>query len=286
MSKTPQILDELLRSWPLDGSQPPVRLARGHDGREVLYLRIDLGILQLETQDRPDGERPGGKASYLDYLQHERDEAPAPDGDEDGFVMTEEHCQEADREFTQYYHRRICWFQLEKYERVVEDADHTLSLMDFCQDHSPSDAWTASHEQFRPFVLYHRTQAAALAALERPGGGAEAAIGEVNAGLQALRDILGDDELEDLDGATLFADDEADDDPDEDDDDESFDNNEFVKRLMHFREEVRREYHVGTTLREQLDQAIQSEDYERAAVLRDQLEQRRASVNSSPGGQH
>ena len=262
MTKLPQFLDELLHDWPLDGTQPPVRLAVGRDDREVLHLRIDLGVLQLETTGRPDGERPGGKDSYLDFLKGERQGEVVSEADP--FVMTEENCQEADREFTQYYHRRICWFQLEKYENVVLDADHTLGLMDFCAEHSPSESWTFSHEQFRPFVLYHRTQAAALAALERPGGGAEAAIGEVNVGLEQMRTLL-DEQAEFQGDAGTF---------ENDDDDEPFEENEFVKRLMHFREEVRREYDVGTTLREQLEKAIEDENYELAAGLRDRLDER------------
>ena len=29
--------------------------------------------------------------------------------------MTEEQCQEVDREFVQFYHRRVCWLTLREY---------------------------------------------------------------------------------------------------------------------------------------------------------------------------
>ena len=47
----------------------------------------------------------------------------------------------------------------------MKDADHSLAFMDFVKKYSPNDEWTLSHEQYRPFILFHRTQAAALAAL-------------------------------------------------------------------------------------------------------------------------
>jgi hypothetical protein len=80
---------------------------------------------------------------------------------------------EVDREFVQFYHRRVCWLTLRAFDRAVKDADHTLALMDFCLEHSPDDQWLMSQEQYRPFVLFHRIQAAALSKLEHqaPGGG-------------------------------------------------------------------------------------------------------------------
>jgi hypothetical protein len=209
---------------------------RGQDGRELIQMRIEMGLLQLEVQGRPDGDRPGGCATYYDYLQHE-----ATDRNE--LTMTEEQCAEADREFVQFYHRRICWLALREFEKAVTDADHTLALMDFCRDHSPDEAWTMTHEQYRPFVLFHRTQAATLQALEDDD--AEAAIEAVNSGLDQLQLLI-----------------------------EDFDENELVARLIELRESVREKFAVGRTLQEQLGDAIASEQYELAARLRDQLADR------------
>ena len=79
---------------------------------------------------------------------------------EDENRCRKEQCREADREFVQYYHRRLCWLAMREFSKAMHDADHTLLLMDFCRDHSPDEEWTMSHEQYRPFVLFHRTQAA------------------------------------------------------------------------------------------------------------------------------
>lgn len=220
-------------------------MAQGQDGREIIQMRVDLGVLQLETFGRPDGSRPEGFETYLDYLLGQT----LPEGEE--FVMSEQHCGEADREFVQYYHRRVCWLALREFGRAVEDADHTLALMDFCRDHSPDEQWTVSHEQYRPFVLFHRTQAHALALLDE--GGPEAAVQAINEGLTAMR--------------TLFREYEA---------EEHFEEDELVRRLIESREALRQQHDVGRTLQERLDDAVAAEQYELAATLRDELARRKS----------
>lgn len=250
--KEPLNIDRILKKWSYDPDKVRVRLVRGDDGRQVIQMRVDLGLLQLETTGRPDGTSFDGKSSYLDFL---RDKYPAleeDDDSEDVEVMAEEECAETDREFMQYYHRRICWLQLRQYEKAVRDADHTLQLMDLCRDRSPDEQWTLSHEQYRPFVLYQRTQAAAMADLEKGEPGAEAAIARINEGLDTIREFF-----DDFDVA------------------EQYEENEFVQRLSALREELRQEYSLGMTLQEQLDQAVAQEDYELAAQLRDEIAKRR-----------
>jgi len=163
--------------------------------------------------------------------------------------LTEEQCAEVDREFMQYYHRRICWLALRDFDRAVKDADHSLALMDFVQDRSPDRQWTLSHEQFRPFILFHRTQAAAMSALDREG--AEAAIEAVNGGLERMRKFLAAFDAE-----------------------ESFEEDEMVLRLREIQSSLREEFGVERTLNERLADAVAAEKYELAAQLRDELERR------------
>ena len=170
----------------------------------------------------------------------------------DAFRLSKEQCAEADREFVQYYHRRLCWLSLREYRRAARDADHSLAFMDFVRTHSPDEEWTLSHEQYRPFVLFHRVQAAALAALEEAG--AEAAIGEINAGLGRFRELFAR-----YDAEEQFADDE------------------LVRRLHEMRESVRRRYEIGPTLDEQLAEAVRAENYELAAKIRDRIRNGEAS---------
>jgi hypothetical protein len=240
----PNDLDQLLRDWPFDPATLNVRLAQGVDGRDVLQMRVDMGILQLEVEGRPDGHRPQGFETYYDYLLSEAVRVG------DDFELSAEQCQEVDREFVQFYHRRICWLRLKMYEQAADDAEHTLSLMDFCRISSPDDQWTMSHEQYRPFVMFHRIQATALAALERENP--ETAIIEINQGLEALKKVFEEFEAED-----------------------QFEEDELVLRLQEMREALRHEYALGKTLDEQLAEAVAKEQYELAARLRDELARRK-----------
>ena len=54
-------LDSILSAWPFEHGSVQVRVIRGTDGRSVLQLRLDLGILQMEIQGRPDGKKPFGQ---------------------------------------------------------------------------------------------------------------------------------------------------------------------------------------------------------------------------------
>jgi hypothetical protein len=238
-------IDRLLRDWPYDPEGISVRKKKGDDGRDVLQMRLDLGLLQLEASGRPDGQKPEGAESYDDFLLGKS----LAETDGNSYVMTEDECEEADREFVQYYHRRVCWLALREFHNAVSDADHTLGLMDFCRDHSPDEQWTLSHEQYRPFVLFHRTQAAALAALGDRG--AEAAVEEISLGLDKMRQVFTEYEAE-----------------------EEFEEDELVQRLTELRESLRQHFRVGRTLQEQLADAVASEKYELAAEIRDELNRR------------
>ena len=52
---------------------------------------------------------------------------------------------------------------------------------------------------------------------------------------------------------------------------EYYDDDELVAQLNEFREFLRNKYDVGRTLHEQLTEAIENEEYELAAKLRDQI---------------
>ncbi|MBL99846.1 MAG: DNA helicase UvrBC [Rhodopirellula sp.] len=236
-------ISDILQDWDYDSQSIRARIVAGQDGEaDVLQMRVEMGIIQMAIDGRPDGIRPEGFATYLDYLLQEE----ISQGNE--WDLNDEQCMEVDREFMQFYQRRISWLSIKEYQQVVRDADHTLALMDFCKRHSPDDGWTIVHEQYRPFVLFHRTQAAAYHQLNESTP--QAAIECINDGLNTIRSIFESHDLE-----------------------EHFDEDELVSQLRDIRESLRDEYSVGKTLHEQLADAIASEQYERAAEIRDQLSQ-------------
>lgn len=244
MGDRPQHLDYLLADWPYEFGEVIARIVPGVDNREVLQLRVEMGILQMEVSGRPDGSRPGGHSTCLDWLHA----AMVEEGDD--FELDGRRCLEIDREFVQFFHRRVAWLALKRFDRAVADADHTLALMDFSSLHAPDVDWADMHEQYRAFVLFHRTQAAALGELEKDGP--QAAVAEIDAGIAAIRTALAasaDEELEEGD----------------------LDDDELIVKLAEMKTAISEQYQVEPSLREQLAQAIAAEQYERAAQLRDQL---------------
>lgn len=248
-------IDEALQGWPYDPEPGEVvaREARARDGRPVVQVRIELGILQMEAEGRPDGVRPHGFASYLDYLRHRAaGRGLAPGGKSPSWTMSAEQAAEADHEFAQFFHRRVAWLALNRYDRALADADHTLALMDFVARHGPDADYVAGHERFRGLVLFHRTQAAAALALERRKP--EEAIDAVRDGAAKLT----------AHQQAWEAAHEGDETP----------NGTLIEQLGMLEGEIRGKFAVEKTLREQLDEAVADEDYERAARLRDQIKAR------------
>jgi hypothetical protein len=244
-----QDIDNALHGWEFKPAVVQARLVDAEDGRQVLQMRVDLGVLQMELSGRPDGQKPHGLPTYFDYLQQLAARS------KNAFKLDEEQCIEADREFLQYYHRRICWLALRNYDRAIQDADHNLTFMDFVKQASPNEDYTLSHEQYRGFVLFHRTQAAAALAVEQ--NKPELAIDELSDGLERIRGFFAEHGMEDR-----------------------MDEDAMVQQLRKIQEQVRNLHKIKATLREQLNEAVAEEDYEKAAHLRDALKKREQEQQS------
>lgn len=244
-------IDGILQGWEFKPGVLQARLIRAQDEREVIQLRLDLGILQMETVGRPDGQKPDGHFTYFEFLQSQARSAgkkwsPSPD-----------QCVEADREFIQFYHRRVAWLALHQFDRALVDSDHTLAFMDFLKEHSPSDEFTMAHERYRGFVLFHRTQAAAAKHLEAEDP--EQAIDELRSGQRRILEFFAEHGLE-----------------------ENADEDAMLRQLRDSEKSLRQNHAIEVTLAEQLDQAVDAEDYELAARLRDQLRNRVEEHRTAP----
>ncbi len=109
MSDRPQHLYFLFEDWPYEFGEVAARIVRGADGRDVLQLRVEMGVLQMEVAGRPDGSRPGGYQTCADWLQAKF----AEEGE--AFKLDERRCLEIDREFVQFFHRRVAWLALREF---------------------------------------------------------------------------------------------------------------------------------------------------------------------------
>lgn len=242
-------LSPILASWPYDDNPAlQVRRIEGHDGRPKIQLRIDLGILQMELSDRPDGRRPHGHESLLDYYQRMVQDHRRRHGWYEGFELDSDACAALRQESLQYYHRRIALMALQDYSRSIADADHNLRILDLLKAFARNqEDWLVS-EQYRPFIIGHKVEAQAKQHLLRED--VEAALMEVERGIRLLREIYAEqDRLDDFEeSAELIA-------------------------LVDLRRKLEARYQMSfrQRLRLLLDDALRREDPDTAADLRAQL---------------
>jgi len=151
-------LNAILKEWPHEPGMIKVRKILGFDGRDKLQLRLDLGVLQMEMSGRPDGQRPHGCESLLAYHQHRAELAKAAG---DSYELTAEECSELQQEGIQYYHRYVSLFQLNEFAGVIRDTQRNLDLFTFVDEHSEREEIVWNFQQFRPYVLMMNTRAKA-----------------------------------------------------------------------------------------------------------------------------
>ena len=110
-------IGDLLNSWPFDPDEFIARRITARDGSEKVQIRIDMGMLQLELEGRPDGQKPHGCESLLEFYraaQKGRVARVTRDG-----VLDEEACEDLFQEAWQYYQRYLALFYLEDYASLI-----------------------------------------------------------------------------------------------------------------------------------------------------------------------
>ncbi len=237
----------LLQGWDYNPSEVTVRRVLGADGREKIQMRLDLGVLQMETQGRPDGRRPHGFESLLEFhlQQQERAEQSVEFLD---FSLDAEECAELKQEAMQYYYRYLSLFHLGDYWNVIRDTERNVRAFDLIRDFAQDEGDRMSLEQFRPYVLMMNARARACIALEEKNY--DRALDLIAAGVENIQDFFREVEREDL-----------------------VDQCREIQFLEEWSERIRnnRPLTAADRLRRELAGAVEQEDYERAAQLRDQI---------------
>lgn len=240
-------LSDILNDWPYEPGKLNVRLVKGRDGRAHVQVRVDVGILQMHAEGRPDGTRPEGHESLLEAYEADLDEAAA-EGDEADFTLTQEQCQALREEAAQYHQRYMAMLALERFEDVIRDTTRNLRVLDLCHEHAERDADRETLEQFRPLITMMRARA--LASLALADNEARAAVLAIDGGLDALRRHYEEHGQSHL-----------------------FDDSNEVRMLRLMRDDLVPKLPVSqkSELKKRIEAAIQAENYELAAILRDEL---------------
>ncbi len=242
-------LTVLLGGWDYNPNEVTVRRIIGMDGREKIQMRLDLGILQMETSGRPDGKRPHGFESLLEYQLAQKELADQDSLDRwSEWTLDAEACADLKQEAMQYYYRYLSLFHLGDYRDVMRDTSRNIAVFDLIRDCAEDENDRMSLEQFRPYVLMMNARAKACLSLEEKRY--DQAMNIIEEGVEAIRGFFHDVERDDLTESCRE-----------------------IQFLEEWRERIQnnRPLTAVDRIRRELSLAVASEDYERAAELRDQL---------------
>lgn len=251
----------LLRDWEYEPGTITVRKIRGVDGRFKLQMRVELGVLQMEMTGRPDGVRPHGCESLLEFFERKLTEHQQENGSELGFNLGAQDCESLRQEAVMYYQRYLSLFVLEDFSGVVRDTARNLRVLDLCGKFAADEQDRLVLEQYRPYITMMNTRAKATILTKDQKYGE--ALTVVQQGLRSIKTFF-----------RQFGQEEA------------YASANEVRVLKRFARDIRRKLPVSPAerLQRRLDKAVRDERYEEAAELRDKIAAL-ASESSLPGAE-
>jgi len=181
-------IGDIMDQWPYRPGQITARRINGADGVEKIQLRLDLGILQMNTIGRPDGQRPHGCESLLVYYRRQLESHIDETGGDEGFTLDERACELLRSEAVLYYHRYLAEFVLEDYSSVARDTARNLVLMDFCAGYAQDASDRYVLEQYRPYVLMMNTRAKAQILVRDQRS--KAALDVIEEGIEKIKEFF------------------------------------------------------------------------------------------------
>ncbi|MEQ8843851.1 MAG: UvrB/UvrC motif-containing protein [Phycisphaerales bacterium] len=244
-------ISDILGDWPYDRTRPNIRLIQGEGGDPLLQVRLDLGLLQMHVDGRPDGQTPHNYRSLLEYYESLADDGEVmaeEGGGEDGFELSSEDCKLLREEAAQYYHRYVALLVLNDFDGVIRDTARNLRLIDFLAQHAQEEADARSMLHYRPFIITVRTRA--LAGQMIRANESKAAVALIDEGLDALQQAFADAG-----------------------EPEAFEASAERRTLAGMREAIHPKLMPSQSaeLEARLERALEAENYELAAILRDEI---------------
>jgi hypothetical protein len=240
----------ILQGWEYDPEGVNVRKIMGRDGREKIQMRLDLGVIQMEATGRPDGERPHGKESLLEYHLERLARHRERYGTDEDFVLHANECDDLRVEGTQYYYRYFSLYHLGDYAGVERDTARNVSLFDLLRDYAEEEEDRLSLEQYRPYILMMNTRARAHQSIEQ--GQMLRALRQIEEGIKKIGDFARSYGREDFNATAQY----------------------YTEGMRDWAERIRETdplIAMERRLRDELESAVTREDYEEAARLRDIL---------------
>ncbi len=239
-------LTRFFAEWPYD-SDNNVRIIAAEDGRQVLQVRQPLGIEQYELDGRPDGQRPDGFETVLDSIEHRLAEFETTHGSAQGFELDDRTATQLQNEGVLFYYRYLLLFQLNDFERVIRDTAHNLRICDLLERHAADEDDAETVLQFKPYIYRMNSVSRAMALVQRHEHA------EARSVLEEAIEVI--QEMSEVDTPAFQF--------------------ERVRSVNYLRSALEQIADAPgdplSQLERELETAVQEEDYERAARLRDHI---------------
>ena len=199
----------------------------------------------------PDGLRPHGMESALEYHQQRLTQAKFSGG-EGAFKLSPEECSELFQEGTLYYFRYVRFFQLKDWVRTARDTARNLRAFDLLHRYAEREEDQQFLEKWRPYVLRVHASAAAMLQVEK---------GAYDEASKTAREAI--QRIESLD--------------EQEDDTFKFERDRSLTALRELDAQIQRNRPLSELerLEHQLRRAIAKQEFERAAQLRDRIRELR-----------
>jgi len=249
-------ITDILREWEFD-SDNQIRIIQADDGRQVLQVRQPLGIEQYELDGRPDGREPFGRPTVLDEMRERLESWRGTHGSDEGFSIAHDDIAALQSEGLLFYFRYLVLFQIGDFVRTSRDTQHNLELCELVERYAESDEDRKEILQHRPYILRMNAISRAMISLHKE---MKAAAEEILAG--AISAIEG---MEEIDTPAFQF--------------------ERMRSLNYLKATLKQIHDKESSpvdgLKAELATAVDEEDYERAASLRDRIR----SLSAETGGE-
>ncbi|MGA2763624.1 MAG: UvrB/UvrC motif-containing protein [Spirochaetia bacterium] len=239
-------ITDILREWEFD-SDNQIRIIQADDGRQVLQVRQPMGVEQYELDGRPDGKKPFGRESMVEEYRTRLDNYASAHGSDEGFTITHDDFSNLQGEGVLYYFRYLVLFQIGDFVRTARDTEHNLSLFTLVEKYGENDEDRKELLQYKPYVVRMNAIARAMISLHKEMKDAAEDILT-----SAINAIEGMNEIDTP--AFQF---------------------ERVRSLNYLKATLKQIHEKKDnpldTLKSELKEAVDEEDYEKAASIRDRI---------------
>ncbi len=154
-----QSIRKLLDEWKYDSGKN-IRIINDSRGNPVMQVREMMGISEFVLEGRPDGNHYRGFNTVLEEVQN-RIEAS-----EKSFKLSDKDLEVLDKEARMFYYRYLLCFQISDFGRVVRDTEHNLKICEITEIYGEGNLRT-NILQYRPFIIKMNAISRAMISLQK-----------------------------------------------------------------------------------------------------------------------